>query len=242
VDRLDRLTQRLVEDLDRRTQLPSDRCLEPGLLEQFARGASGPVDRERAEAHLADCLACLDRFVELRDHLQGIAAPGPVSPRLARTLDTLVGRAPWERLWTRIVETLRRALVFRVPAWTVAAMAALMLITWVAAYKTQRPDTAIQWPVDFSSPGKLTPTRGQVPRTVSGVVSSLRDATSNGVQAHVVGLKDTAGATYILFAWGQPTVRLGDSVEVDGIFASDVTQSAGLPVYQGVATQLRRVR
>jgi hypothetical protein len=236
------LTRRLLEDLDERTQLPTDRCLELGLLEQFAGGSVGSVDRERVEAHLGDCLVCLDRFVELRDHLRGIAAPERVSPHLARTLDTLIGRVPKRRLWSRIAETLRRALVFRVPAWAVAAMAAVMVITWVAAYKTQRPDTAIQWPVDFSSPGKLTPTRGQVPRTVSGVVSSLRDATANGVEAHVVSLKDTAGATYILFAWGQPTVRLGDSVEVDGIFASDVTQNAGLPVYQGVATQLRRVR
>ena len=81
----------------------------------------------------------------------------------------------------------------------------------------------------------------QAPRTVSGVVNSIRDATSNGVEAHIVSLKDTAGASYILFAWGRPTVGPGDSVEIDGIFTSG-TQSAGLPVYQGVATQLRRAR
>jgi hypothetical protein len=241
LDRLDRLTQRLLEDLDRRTHLPSDRCLEPGLLEHFARGSLGPVDRERVEAHLGDCLACLDRFVELRDHLQGIAAPGPVSPLLARTLDTLIGREPRERIWTRIAEALRRASVLKVPAWAVAGMAALVLITWVGAHKFQRPDATIEWPVDFTSPGKLTPTNRQMSRTVSGVVSSLRDATTNGVEAHVVSLKDSSGATYVLFAWGQPTVRLGDSVEAEGIFTS-ATQSAGPPVYQGVAIQLRRAR
>ena len=241
MDRLDRLSQRLLEDLDRQANLPADRCLELGLLEQYARGTLGPLDRERADAHLGDCLACLDRFVELRDHLQGIAAPGPVSPALARTLDTLTGRAPQERFWTRIAEALRRALGFRVPAWAVAGVAVLLLITWVAAYKAQRPQATIEWPVDFSSPGQLTPTHRQVPRTVAGVVSSIRDATSDGVDAHVVSLKDTLGATYVLFAWGQPTVRLGDSVEADGIFTG-ATQSAGLPVYQGVATQFRRAR
>ena len=57
----------------------------------------------------------------------------------------------------------------------------------------------------------------------------------------MVSLKDPSGATYVIFAWGQPTVRLGDSVEAEGIFTS-AAQSAGLPVYEGVATQLRRVR
>jgi hypothetical protein len=241
VDRLDRLTQRLVEDLDRRAHLPSDRCLEPGLLDQFARGILDPIDRERVEAHLGDCLTCLDRFVELRDHLQGIAAPEPVAPRLARTLDSLIGREPRERFWTRIAEALRRASVVKVPAWAVAGMAALVLITWVGAHKFQRPDATIEWPVDFTSPGKLTPTNRQMSRTVSGVVSSLRDATADGVAAYVVSLKDPSGATYVLFAWGQPTVRLGDSVEAEGIFTS-ATQSAGPLVYQGVAIQLRRAR
>jgi hypothetical protein len=235
------LTQRLVENLDRRAHLPSDRCLEPGLLDQFARGILDPVDRERVEAHLGDCLICFDRFVELRDHLQGIAAPGPVSPRLARTLDGLIGREPKARFWTGIAEALRRASVVKVPAWAVAGMAALVLITWVGAHKFQRPDATIEWPVDFTSSGKLTPTNRQMSRTVSGVVSSLRDATTNGVAAHVVSLKDSSGATYVLFAWGQPTVRLGDSVEAEGIFTS-ATQSTGPPVYQGVAIQLRRAR
>ena len=114
-----------------------------------------------------------------------------------------------------------------------AGMAALVLITWVGAHKFQRPDATIEWPVDFSSPGKLTPTNRQMSRTVSGVVSSLRDATTDGIEAHVVSLKDSSGATYVLFAWGQPMVHLGDSVEAEGIFTS-ATENAGLPVYQGV--------
>lgn len=204
-------------------------------------GRLAPPVRERVDAHLTDCLSCLDRFVELRDHLHGLATAAPVSPVLATKLDILLGHQPGERFWTGGVERLRRAFVVRVPAWAVAGMAALMLTTWVATYKLQRPSATIEWPVDFSSPGQLTPAHRQVPRTVSGVVSSLRDATSNGVEAHVVSLRDTSGATYVLFAWGPPAVKLGDSVEIDGIFTS-ATQSAGTPVYQGVATQLRRVR
>ena len=78
-------------------------------------------------------------------------------------------------------------------------------------------------------------------RTVSGVVSSIRDATSSGVEAHVVSLKDTSGATYVLFAWGRPTIGPGDAVEIEAIFTA-TTQTAGRPVYQGMATQFRRVR
>lgn len=241
MDRLDRLTERLLEDLDRQVDSLPDSCLGLALLGQFATGSLDRLDRERVEAHLNDCLACLDRFVELRDQLHGVGAPGHVSPVLARKLDTLLGHEPGERLWTRLVASLRRAFVFRVPAWAVAGMAAVMLITWVASYKLQRPGPAVEWPVDFSSPGRLTPTHRQATRTVSGVVSSIRDATSHGVEAHVVSLRDTSGATYVLFAWGRPTVGPGESVEIDGIFTS-ATQSAGKPVYQGVVTQLRRAR
>lgn len=241
MDRLDRLTQRLLDDLDRQTDMPSGQCLELGPLEQLASGGLDRLERERAEDHLDGCLACLGRFIDLRDQLHGVAAPGSVSPILARSLDALLGQESGETLWTRVVTWVRRAFVVRVPAWAVAGMAALLLVTWVATYKLQQPGSTVDWPVDFAGPGELTALHGQAPRTVSGVVSSIRDATSNGVEAHIVSLKDTSGATYLLFAWGRPTVAPGDAVEIDGIFTSG-TQSAGRPVYQGVATRLRRAR
>jgi len=119
-----------------------------------------------------------------------------------------------------------------------------MLITWTVAYKFQQPDARVGWPANVSdptSPGRLTPAERGVTRTVSGVVSSIRDATSSGVEAHVVSLKDTSGATYVLFAWGRPTIGPGDAVEIEAIFTA-TTQTAGRPVYQGMATQFRRVR
>jgi hypothetical protein len=240
VDRLDRLTQRLIGEMDQQTDLPSRDCLGLVQLERFATGGLDPSTREHVETHLDECLTCVNRYVELRDDLQGTAAPEPASPRLRRKLDGLIGGERRERLPTRVAGSLRRAVVSRVPAWAVVGVAAgVMLITWTVAYHLQRPGAPVEWPVDFSSPAQLMPMYRQVPRTVSGVVSAIRDATSNGVEAHIVSLKDASGATYVLFAWGRPTVGPGDSVEIDGIFTR-ATQSAGTPVYQGVATELRR--
>ena len=234
MDRLDRLTERLVDDLNRQAAPPSG-CVEPTLLERFVTGRVDAQARERVNAHLDACLACLNRFVELRDDLNAIAAPGRVSPRLRNSLATLLrgeGRGGF----------LRRAFAWRVPAWAVAGAAAVLLLTWVAVARYQRPGGSVEWPFpDTSSPARLTPAHSQTARTVSGVVSSVRDATSNGVEAHVVSLRDASGATYVLFAWGRPTVKAGESVEIDGIFGG-ASQSAGHPVYQGMATAVRRAR
>src|SRR5262245_6025587 len=228
--------------MDRQTDRASRDCLELTLLERFATGDVDLPTRERVEAHLDECLTCVDRYVELRDDLQAIAAPEPVSPRLRQTLERLIGDDRREGFPARVVGRLRRAFVFRVPAWAAVGVAAgIMVITWTLAHNLQRPGAPAPWPVDFSSPGQLMPMNRQEPRKVSGIVSSIRDATSNGVEAHIVSLKDTSGATYVLFAWGRPTVGPGDSVEVDGIFTG-ATESAGTPVYQGVATRLRRAR
>ena len=241
MDRLDRLTDRLAADLDRRA---SSGCLAPAILEEFATGRLDAQTRERVDAHLDDCLACLNRVVELRDYLHAIAAPGQVSALLTSNLNKLIGEEPGERFGIRVAERLRRAFAFKVPtSWAAVGMAAAILITWTITYTFQRPSATVEWPFPFdpTSSERLKPAHSQAPRTISGVVSSVRDATSNGVEAHVVSLKDASGATYVLFAWGRPTVRPGDSVEIDGIFTS-ATQSAGLPMYQGVATQFRRVR
>jgi hypothetical protein len=241
LDHLDDLTERLVEDLDRRANPPLESSSCPGLqlLEQFATGRLDRANRQRVARHLDGCLTCLNRFVELRDYLQGVAAPGPVSPGLARHLDHLIGHSPERRWASHIIDTLRRALIFRVPTWTVAAAAAALLLTWTAAHKLQGPGTGAEWPFPTTSE-RLKPAHSESAR-VTGVVSSTRDATSNGVEAYVVSLKDSSGATYVLFTWGPRTVRPGDAVEIDAIFTG-AKQSSGPPVYQGVVTQLRRVR
>ena len=232
MDRLDRLTDRLVEDLDRQAA-PQGGCLSPALFEGLATGALDAPTRDRANAHLDTCLACLNRLVELRDDLRAIGAPGPVPPRLRRGLAALLGETPRQGL-------LRRAFAFRVPAWAAAGAVAVLLVTWAVASRYQQPAGPVSWPLpDTSGTARLTPANTQTVRTVSGVVASIRDATSTGVEAHVVSLKDAAGATYVLFAWGPPTVKAGETVEIDGIFTG-ASESAGHPVYQGVATAVRR--
>jgi hypothetical protein len=218
LDRLDRLTDRLQADLEREA---SDHPFEG------------------SDAHLASCLACLDRFVELRDVVHGIAAPRPVSPRLARRLDELQGRTPVDTLRRRLIDGLRRAFVFRVPAWAVGGMAAaLVVLTWVVTQHVYQPAVGVQWPLpDPTRPDPLNPAHGQGARTVTGVVSGIRDATSNGVDAHVLSVKDASGATYVLFTWGPPTVRPGDAVEIEALFTG-----TGQGAYQGVVTELRRAR
>jgi hypothetical protein len=94
LDHLDGLTERLVGDLDRRADLPLESCPGLPLLEQLAAGRLNPRAREPVDRHLHDCLTYLNRFIELRDFLEG------------------VGR----RWGARIIDTLRRALIFRVPA------------------------------------------------------------------------------------------------------------------------------
>jgi hypothetical protein len=240
LDRLDQLTRQLAAALDRDTDVPSNRCLDAALLEELL---VEPIDEARRQGpanHLDECVYCLDRFVELRDHLRGIAAPARVSPKLVKTLDTLIGPPPGQAVWQRLAGV-REVFQFRVPVWAATGIAVVVLITALAVHRLNQPGAPVEWPVDFSSPGQLTPTHRQGPLTVAGTVNSVRDATSNGVEAHVVSVKDTAGVTYVLFAWGRPTVGPGDSVEVEAILTA-AASGEGQPVYQGVATQLRRAR
>ena len=77
--------------------------------------------------------------------------------------------------------------------------------------------------------------------TVAGTVSAIRDATSHGVEAYVVTLRDPGGATYVLFAWGPPAVRQGQSVEVRATFAQ-VSESGPPLTYKGIAQEFLNPR
>jgi hypothetical protein len=222
--------------LDRLDQL-TDR-----LLNRLERDADGhPLNA--SESHLDECLGCLDRFVALRDLHHGLAAPLPASRRLAGWLEQRLGRAPAETLPARLADRVRRAMHFRVPAWAVAGMAAsLIVFTWMGSHYLERPGAGGESPLGtVSRPDRLQPAYRQTPRTISGVVSSIRDATANGVEAHVLDLKDATGTTYLLFTWGRPTVRPGDAVEIDALFAASLP-GADARVYQGVVTEVRRAK
>jgi Putative zinc-finger len=243
VDTLERLTQRLLDDLDRQGDRPSGPdCLRIEVLGQFVTGTLGPQSRERVETHLDTCLACLDRFIKIRGDLRAITEPEEVSRRLARTLEGLLGDRRSEPFATRVVARVRAVLAFRIPVWTAAGVAAALLLTWMSVEHLQRPSVRLPSPVELRDPtDRLSPAHAQFQRTITGTVSSVRDATSNGVEAHIVDLKDAAGANYILFAWGRPQIRPGDAVEVDAILTAGA-QTVGTPVYQGLATTLRKLR
>jgi hypothetical protein len=210
------------------------------VLGRLATGRLEAQTRESAQAHLDGCLDCLDRFIAIRDDLQALASPEEASPRLARTLESLIGgRTPSTA--PGLLERVRQVLAVRVPAWTLAGAAAAMLLTWAITERLHRLPAGSP-PVASSTPAeRLEPAHAQLQRTVSGVVSSVRDATTNGVEAHIVDLRDAAGSSYMLFTWGRPTIQKGDMVEIDAIFTTGA-QSADQPVYQGVATALRKAK
>jgi hypothetical protein len=237
---LDRLTQRLLEELDRQGDRPAGSdCLRPEVLGRLTTGRLEARARETAQAHLDGCLHCLDRFITIRDDLQALASPGEISPRLARTLDGLIGGRASSSA-PGLLERVREVLAFRVPAWTVAGAAAAVLLTWAITERLHWPALPAPAPVVSTPPAeRLEPAHAQLQRTVSGVVSSVRDATTNGVEAHVVDLRDAGGTSYMLFTWGRPTIEKGDKVEIDAIFTSG---AQGQPVYQGVATALRKTK
>ena len=216
--------------------------LTHSLLDRLERDADGhPFSA--AESHLDACLVCLDRFLALGDARNGLAAPAPASRALTRRLEQLLGRAPTATVSARIAERIRLALGLRLPAWAVAGMAAgLVAFTWVATQYIERPVAGLdQRVIDPTGPDRLRPANRQTTRTVSGVVSSIRDATSSGVEAHVLSLKDASGATYLLFTWGRPTVRPGDAVEIEALFAA-AAPGADPRIYQGVVTEVRRAK
>ena len=68
--------------------------------------------------------------------------------------------------------------------------------------------------------------------TVTGNVIQVRDAKFEGMEAHLVTVRDAAGSQYMFFAWGTPTVREGDSVRVDGTFQK-VSKGEGPSTYRG---------
>lgn len=199
--------------------------------------------REQAEGHLDGCLVCLNRLIEVQSDLQAIQAREDVTPGLVRRLEQLLGARPRPPLATRSFDSIRSALAFKIPVWSAAGVAAAILLAWIVGDRLHRVRISPPSPVAIIDPtDRLEPAASQVQHTVSGVVSSVRDATTNGVAAHVVDLRDQAGATYVFFTWGAPTIAPGDEVEIRGIITTAAQTERGRPSYQGVATAFRKVR
>ena len=244
MDRLDRLTEQLLRNLDQQGDEPlQPDCVRSELLARLAAGRLDSQRREQVESHLDGCMICLDRFIAIRDDLLALKAPEPVSPRLAQALDALLGMPTTQQATLGLIGQIRRALEIRIPVWVAAGAVVVSAHGWLAGDRLHRLGAPIpSSTAKVETEQRAQPAHAQLQRTIAGVVSAVRDANSNGVEAHIVDVRDASGATYVLFAWGRPTLRAGDTVEADAIFAVGSVQPASPPVYQGVATALRKVR
>lgn len=120
-DRLDTLSQRLIEHLEERRLSSGPGCLTVGQLESYLAGKLTSEEKGEVEDHLDGCLVCLHAKVELEDLLEGMSAPAPVDPRLQERLwrDIRPSAAPTpflavlHRLWEAMQEALEWKVVVR---------------------------------------------------------------------------------------------------------------------------------
>src|SRR5262249_27468130 len=87
---------------------------------------------------------------------------------------------------------------------------------------------------------ELSHKEGNRPVKIAGMVENLRPAGAEGIDAYVVTLRTSAGVEYVIFVWGRPPVREGQTIEADGVFMN-VTESGGHTTFKGVASQLRSI-
>lgn len=200
-------------------------CLSDGTLEALADGSLSSPERTTARQHLDRCLACLHAYATLRRLLETFALEQeeiaqPPSPG-------------------RTVMIFKQTFATRVSlGWAVAGVAAAALLTWLMTSQLHRLPLALG---RAPSVVELSDQPGQKSARISGIVLGIRDAGAEDLRAHVLEVQDAAGAVYSVFAWGPPTVRVGDAVVVDGLF-SPLEASEGNPRYKGVASAVRRTR
>src|SRR6266545_5495780 len=201
---MDELLDTVLEDLDRkRRQGRLSGCLSDILLEALITGRLALPEVETAHAHLRECLGCMHAYASLRWLLELVVPDGFV--------DEVAVPAPVRTVRERIVHFWRNTIGRPIPAgWALGAATAAVLLTWMTL-------TVYQVSVLRPYPSDGTPRPSEMiglahrgdarTATVTGTVNAIRDATSHGVEAYVVTLRDPGGATYVLFAWGSPSVR-----------------------------------
>lgn len=248
---MNEILDRLAEDLDwRRRQSRTADCLDDDVLNDLAAGRLEAARARSATGHLKGCLECLHAYASLR----GLTAE--TSDEVAETSDEAAAMTPSpsatpvsRRAWERLFEMFR----WRIPlGWSVATAMATAVVVWLAYPAMRTTSSPGPWPMaEFSSreaPSRSSapastpapPPRETAPRTVTGTVERVEPKDTEGVKSYVVILTERpGGATYVVFAWGTPTVRAGQSVQARGVFMPLDVAPPGR--YQGVATDLRRV-
>ena len=213
----------LIATLERRRQSAGPECLAEATLESLIDGTLPAAGVRAARAHLDSCLACLHAYAALRSLLEAGAVE---TPEVSRAGSPVVG-------------SVRRVLSIRLPLpWTVAAAAACALLTWTLGVVPHRAERgAVRQPGGPST----TELAGESARRVSGTVSQVRDASTQGMPAHVLDLIDEAGARYTVFVWGPATVRAGEPITVQGAFSREESPGAKTS-YRGVAGVVERQR
>lgn len=235
---MDALLDTVLEDLDRkRQQGPLPGCLSETVLEALITERLAAPVIETAHAHLRECLGCMHAYASLRRLLELAVPEGLV--------DEVAVPAPVRTVQERIVHFWRNTIGRPIPAgWALGAATAAVLLTWMTLTVSQvgvlRPHPSGGTPGPSEMIGLAH--RGDArTATVTGTVTAIRDATSHEVEAHVVTLRDPGGATYVLFAWGPPAVRQGQSVGVRATFAQ-VSESESPLTYKGIAQEFLNPR
>jgi hypothetical protein len=206
-------------------------CLGDSVLERLALGSLPRAELELVVEHLRACTACMHAYAVTRSLLE------MSEPELSKS----VGFEPAARRLrpgARWREHMRRMLAWRIPAgWAIAPAVAAVLLTWMVTSTMDRP-TVIPIPMnpgDAGSPTMRGLSQGPEPRTVRGMVATVQEATTEGIETHVVTVKDGSGPTYVIFVWGRPAVRPGELIEATGVFTAMNTSGE---MYKGVASRL----
>jgi len=239
-DRLEILSQRLVERLEKRRDPLGPQCFPVSRLEAYLTGDLSPDEWEGVKAHLDSCLSCSYAMAELEDLLKGVADPVPPEPELKEAIRVGNKGSPASRIWT----TIRGAFEWQAPAtWGFAgALAGIILTVAVInvireqAQDMTRPAITLRGIPQVRSRGTSPPEI----QKVTGVVSVVKQSSEEGMSYHVIRMKGDDGNTYLILSWGKPAIQANDNIEVDAIVEP---QPGGTTekLYSGVAYSITRL-
>jgi hypothetical protein len=233
-DVFDELREELARE---RRRSRSESCLPDETLQAIADRSAPALVIERARRHFAECLSCLQTYAMFRSLVEASSATQSASgPAVSE-----IPRADWrKRVWDRI----RYYLACPIPVgWSIATTVAALLLTWMLLEHFPRGGDlfsphAPYLTGDSDRLTELAHKEADRPVTVTGTVESVRPANTEGIDTYVVTMRTRAGVEYLIVAWGRPTVRVGQTIEADGVFRN-ISDSGSPARFQGVASQLR---